>query len=408
MIGPIPARSVLRTLVALLTLSIASISLHAQTYTVLHVFTGGPTDGALPNGELVQDAAGNLYGTTSAGGAEHEGVVFKLDTSGAITILSSVDGGPAAGLFRDPEGNLYGTTAQGGAGGNGTVFKLDTNNVLTTLYSFKNGSDGSAPNSKLVSINGELYGTTRNGGDPNCTCGVIFKVTKDGKEEVLYVFRGETSETSQGQSQGLVRDAAGNLYGGFTEEGITNTDQCPDGCGIIFKLDTAGVFTVLYSFAGGTDGLNPVGRLIRDTNGNIHGVTASGGDIGGGTVFRLDANGDKTVLHNFFGFGGGHDPDNGLLDVGGILYGTTAVGGDFPKACPDGCGVLYQVGKTGQYAVLHRFGGLGAEDGNSPAIGQLTLGADGSIYGAASIGGSVCPEGGGATLGCGVIFKYTQ
>jgi uncharacterized repeat protein (TIGR03803 family) len=391
-----------KTLIPALFLAVFSLRpAQSQTYTVLHVFAGGATDGALPNGELIQDAAGNLYGTASAGGADHHGVVFKLDTTGAVTILSNIGGNPVVGLFRDSEGDLYGTTSQGGAG-NGTVFRLDTNNVLTTLYTFKGGTDGGAPDSTLVSINGALYGTTRFGGDLNCACGVIFRVTKTGKEEVLHRF---TGGTDGGEAQGLVRDTAGNLYGGFSGEGVINTDQCPTGCGIVFKLDTAGVFTVLYAFAGGTDGLIPMGRLIRDTNGNIHGVTASGGEAGGGIVFRLDASGNKTVLHNFFGFGGGHDPDNGLLDVGGALYGTTALGGDFSKACPDGCGVLYQIAKTGQYTELHRFAGLAAEDGNSPAVGQLTLGADGSIYGAASIGGSVCPD--ATTLGCGVIFKYT-
>jgi uncharacterized repeat protein (TIGR03803 family) len=376
---------------------VAAPRAQGQTYTVLHVFAGGSTDGSDPNGEMIRDDAGNLYGTTNGGGTSDGGTVFKLDPSGVLTILSSLDGHPDAGLFRDPAGNLYGTTMQGGRGNNGTVFMLDTNNVLTTLYTFKGGTDGAQPQFKLVSVNGELYGTTRFGGDLDCTCGVVFKVTKSGKEEVLYRFTGGADGA---QPQGLVRDSAGNLYG------VATSDTLPS-FGTVFELDTAGVFTVLYTFKGGADGENPVGRLIRDTNGNIHGVTAAGGDPGGGTVFRLDAAGNKTVLHNFFAYGGGYQPVDGLIDVAGTLYGTTLSGGDFPKDCPDGCGLLYQIGKTGQYTVLHRFAGLAAGDGNSPNIGQLTLGADGSIYGATSIGGNTCPDGNGATLGCGVIFKYT-
>ncbi len=135
----------------------------AQTYTVLHSFAGGPADGAYPNGELIEDAAGNWYGTTDAGGGA--GTVFKLDPAGVLTVLYSFTDGtdgasPQEGLFRDPTGNLYGTTWGGGASGRGTVFKLDTSNILTTLYSFRGGSDGAHPDFRLVSINGELYGTT--------------------------------------------------------------------------------------------------------------------------------------------------------------------------------------------------------------------------------------------------------
>ena len=144
MIGPISARSLFRrvrmlSLSAALTLLVPSLSAHAQTYTVIHSFDQGSAEGVYPNGDLVQDPAGNLYGTTSS-------AVFKLDSSGAVTTLYSftgeTGGALAAGLFRDPEGNLYGTTSGGGAHGFGTVFKLDTNNVLTTLYSFRGGSVG--------------------------------------------------------------------------------------------------------------------------------------------------------------------------------------------------------------------------------------------------------------------------
>src|SRR6202035_2824707 len=124
-----------------------------------------------------------------------------------------------------------------------------------------------------------------------------------------------------------------------------------------------------YAFTGGSDGGTPVGRLTMDTNGNIHGVTRSGGDpkCNCGVVFRLDSNGNETVVHRFFSGGGGSIPLVGLLDVGGVLYGTTAGGGD--SACGGGCGVLYEISKTGQYTVLHRFGGLAGSDGAASQIG---------------------------------------
>lgn len=148
---------------------IATRPAHAQTYTILHNFTGAPDDATEPNGDLVQDAEGNLYGTSWRGGTHDLGVVFKLDTGGTVIILHNFTGAadgshPEGGLFQDPTGNLYGTTTAGGSNGLGTVFELDTNNAVTTLHSFKGGSDGAQPFSTLVSINGDLYGVTQSGG----------------------------------------------------------------------------------------------------------------------------------------------------------------------------------------------------------------------------------------------------
>lgn len=284
------------------------------------------------------------------------------------------------------------------------MFKLDTNNTLKTLHSFignLNGAgDGQGPRARLVTRNGDLYGITAfGGGSTNCNdgCGTIFKMTTGGTETVLYRFTGGSDGANP---QGVIRDSEGNLYGIASSGGT--------GEGTVWKLDTLGVFTVLYSFTGGADGGKPMGRLIRDTNGNIHGVTASGGDAtcNCGVVFRLDANGNETILHKFFGYGGGFEGFVGLLDVGGTLYGTTLSGGDPTCNSGGGCGVLYQIGKTGQYAVLHRFAGATTRDGAYNIFGSLSLGADGSIYGATWYGGAgtSCS---GSIPGCGVIFKYT-
>jgi uncharacterized repeat protein (TIGR03803 family) len=389
---------------------LASQPAHAQTYTVVHNFAGYPTDGAYPNGELIQDAAGNFYGTTSS-------TVFKLDPSGVETTLYSFTGGtdgagPEAGLFRDPEGNLYGTTAVGGAYGFGTVFKLGTSNVLTTLYSFKGGSDGAHPESKLISINGDLYGTTKNGGSSSyCSgsgCGTIFKITKGGNRTILHRFYGYNNGAFP---QGLISDSAGNIYGTTLQGG--SGVQCANftyatGCGTVFKLDTAGVFTVLFRFGNGS-GAFPSGRLIRDANGNLTGVLEGGSSTDLGAVFRLDSSGGVTRMHNFWGGGGGWFPTAGLLNVGGTLYGTALYGGDLNCKNSDfeNCGVLYQIGKTGQYTVLHRFAGPSEGDGAVPGFGQLAVGSDGSIYGVTRFGGTGSCAGGNPPQGCGVIFKYT-
>lgn len=403
MISPIPARS----LGVALTLLVASLASDAQTYSVIHSFAGGPTDGAFANGELIQDAAGNLYGTTSEGGTYNDGTVFKLDPGGAVTILHSFDFAddgvqPEGGLLRDTEGNLYGTTSQGGHGGHGTVFKLDSDNLFRTLYSFKGGSDGGGPRSRLVTINGDVYGTTVYGGDlsgcGSSGCGTIFKVSGS-TETVLYSFTGGADGANP---QGLIRDAAGNLYG-VAESGGS-------GAGTVWKLDTNNVFSSLYTFTGGSDGGTPQGRLVRDeVNGNLRGVTWIGGDpsCNCGVVFSVDASGHETVIHKFFGYGGSGLPFVGVLDVGGILYGTTSQGGDLDcnnDTKPKGCGALYQIGKTGQYTVLHGFAGSSAGDAYYNILGGLSLGTDGSIYGATFFGGTGTCRG---YPGCGTIFKYT-
>jgi len=396
---PISAKNILRGLrprmfERVLVLLVGSLAAQAQTYTVLHSFTGAPNDATEPNGDLVEDAAGNLYGTSWRGGTNDLGVVFKLDPSGTVTILHNFTGAadgshPDGGLFLDPAGNLFGTATAGGSSGLGVVFKLDTNNVLTSLHSFKGGSDGAQPFSKLVSIDGDLYGVTQSGGqtDSSCDCGTIFKVSPGGKETIVHRF----DFGADGRfPQGLIRDVAGNLYGVARYSNVA--------FGTVFKLDTSGVFTVLYAFNNSHEGIFPSGRLIRDTNGNIHGVTQDG--VGcAGVIFRLDATGQEEMLHCFSRGADGDLPLAGLLDVAGTLYGTTRYGGN-------GVGVLFELGKTGQYAVVHRFAGATAGDGEDAESGGLTLGSDGSIYGTTRHGGTgVCS--GGSFPGCGVIFKYT-
>jgi uncharacterized repeat protein (TIGR03803 family) len=381
---------------------ISANSAQAQ-YSVVYSFSGAPNDGAFANGELIQDAAGNLYGTTEAGGTDNWGTIFKIDSSGNETVLYSFSGGPdggrpLGGLLLDSEGNLYGTTNLAGKNGGGTVFELDTSNTLRTIFQFGLATTGNGPRSRLVTDKGDLYGVTTNGGIFNgqTRYGIIYKVTKGGTETVLYSFTGGADGAFP---QNLIRDPAGNLYGVAGSASSINA-------GTVWELDTNGVFSVLYAFTGGADGGAPVGRLIRDANGNIHGVTLSGGDptCNCGVVFRIDTNGNETVVHKFFGHGGGAQPLAGLLDVGGTLYGTTAGGGD--RACDSGgCGVLYQIGKTGKYSILHRFAGSAGGDGDTNVFGGLALGTDGGIYGATWYGGT-----GTCTIvhhGCGTIFKYT-
>jgi len=329
------------------------------TETVLYTFTGG-ADGALPSGGLLRDAMGSLYGTTQFGGdlncfdSSGCGTVFRLNKAGKETVLHSFAGGtddgslPFGNLIRDAAGNLYGTTVSGGAGGVGIIFKLDTTGKETVLHAFA-GEDGANPSSGLVrDAAGNLYGTTQFGGKSDCPfgggCGVVFKLDQVGNETVLHSFTGGP-DGGQPMS-GLVRDAAGNLYGTTFLGGDPSCPQSsPFGCGTVFRVDAAGNETTLYRFAGYTGGANPLGNLIRDAAGHIWGTTSDGGAFGNGTVFRLSPDGTEIVLHNFDGGGPeGAAPLGGVIrDAAGNFYGTTSAGGD--NSCHDvnGCGTVFKI-----------------------------------------------------------------
>jgi uncharacterized repeat protein (TIGR03803 family) len=280
--------------------------------TILHKFSGG-SDGFFPEALLVEDAAGDLYGTTIDGGPPpaDAGTVLKVDKTGKETRLYSFTGGsdgcfPAPGVVLDAAGNLYGIAVQGGAAfcnsGYGVVFKLDTTGKLTVLHTF-GVSDGAYPSSVLLLDSaGNLYGTTSAGGNSSACgptgCGTVFRLSPltngSWTETVLYSFC-SIDNCSDGEEPGggLVRDSAGNLYG-TTHFG--GTSRCGgSGCGVVFKLDNHGQETVLHSFTGRADGADPSARLIRDKANNLYGTTFYGGDLnctigsghGCGVVFKL-------------------------------------------------------------------------------------------------------------------------
>jgi uncharacterized repeat protein (TIGR03803 family) len=317
---------------------------------VLFSFDTG--DGAFPSQPLIRDASGNFY-SVALEGSGGSGVVFKLSPGGKQTVLYNFVGGqnknpknPQGGLLMDKAGNLYGTTISGGDSscatqGNvycGTVFKLAKNKKLTLLHSITGAADGGAPSGTLVrDAAGNSYGTAFAGGDLNCTllvtpgCGVVFKLDPAGKETVLYRFTGKAD--GAGPPGSLFMDSEGNLYGTATYGGEFG-GQCgvlgeDFGCGTIFKVDKAGKFSVLHSFNNdGTEGLNPNAGLVSDPEGNLYGTTqVSGSDGIGGTVFKVSKAGKLTVLSNFDGGEDGATPFDGVIrDSEGNLYGTTYAG----------------------------------------------------------------------------------
>jgi uncharacterized repeat protein (TIGR03803 family) len=342
-----PAAAIALALVVVLGLgAVTTRSAQAQTYTesVLHSFTG-PPDGGLPQAALIMDAQGNLYGTTAAGGAGGYGTVFMLNSQGQEKVLHSftfADGaGPVARLVMDGKGNLYGTTAFGGVTRrlvpSGVVFKVSSKGTETVLYNFcptnYHCTDGAHPRSGLImDAQGNLYGTTLDGGDSNCSppnwitigCGTVFNVDPTTrKETVLYTFNMGARDGATPYAD-LIWDATKKNLIGTTVFGGENS-SCV--CGTVFKLDpTTKQETLLYKFKDGADGANPFADLIMDAQGNLYGTTVSGG-AGYGVVFEV-SQGQQTVLYTFKGGTDGAWPEAGLImDKQGNLYGTTYGGG---------------------------------------------------------------------------------
>ena len=314
------------------------------TLAILYAFTGA--DGANPYAGLIFDAAGNLYGTTYLGGSTACpygcGVVFKLkpnpDGTWTESVLHSFTGpdgaAPLAGLIFDAAGNLYGTTANGGADNNGVVFKLtpgpDGTWTESVLYSFTGGADGANPwlAGLVFDAAGNLYGMTEGGGGSGR--GVVLKLTPnpDGTwtESVLHSFTGPDGSFP---FAGLILDAAGNLYG-TTDDG--GSGGCTDGCGVVFKLapnpDGTWTESVLYSFRLLGGGARPHAGLTFDAAGNLYGTTLKGGAYDYGVVFKLAPSSTgwkETVLHTFGGLGK-YPFAPVIFDPAGNLYGTTSSG----------------------------------------------------------------------------------
>ncbi|WP_158942907.1 choice-of-anchor tandem repeat GloVer-containing protein [Granulicella sp. S190] len=349
---------------------------HAQ-FADLHNFTGQNPSIYFPSSGLVRDAQGNLYGETAGNDGSPYGSVYRIDPTGNINVLHSFTESeflPRGGLTQDAEGNLYGVTngyCNPGVGC-GEVFRINPAGSETVLYTFPTGgNEGSNPQSALVQdAQGNLYGTTAFGGthrvnnDSEYGGGVLFKLSPSGQLTVLHDFNGTTEGA---YPTNLVRDAQGNLYGYAAHGGCTSavgcytpggsTAQCTTsggGCGVVFKYDTTGKFSVVYTFTGGPDGAIPVGIPLLIGN-SIYGATLEGGYdataicySGCGTVFKLDLNGTETVLHAFTSSGGdGAQPSSGLvMDAEGYFYGATALGGDLHvplESCGpgSGCGTVY-------------------------------------------------------------------
>ena len=416
---------------------------------VLYSFQGGANAGSVPAGGVVFDKQGNLYGVTSDGGgvyqlkppakkgegwAESVIYVFKGNTEG--------DGAtPEGGLIIDSAGNLYGTTAYGGTGncvllgvlvGCGTVYELSppAQNGATwnesVLYSFPTAKQGYFPWGSLAFDGaGNLYGATQFGGGNGTTCdayyqycGAVFEVsppkTKGGKwtEKVLHGFRSGTDGANP--NGGLVFDAKGNLYGTTFGGGYESGECGSGGCGTAFELQPpaqkGGAWRekILHGFKGGNDGERPAAGLVFDTKGHLYGTTLNG--VAGGTVFSLapprkgSQSWEEAVLYGFNENGGPFDPEGALIfDQDGNLYGTTYVGNGGSLQ-----GSVFQLkpplGKKQDPWSLHIMHGfLGPPDGDFPAA-SLIFDSDGDLYSTTQAGGVGT---GCGHAGCGTVFEVS-
>jgi uncharacterized repeat protein (TIGR03803 family) len=371
----------------------------AQTETVLHTFTNTP-DGEIPQRSGLLHLGNSYYGMTIFGGATGNGTIYQLTQSTGIwtesmlySFTDSNDGGyPLGALIADASGNLYGVTTSGGTNSEGVAFEFSKSSgqwAETVLYNFGSGSDGVYPQGPLVfDTAGNLYGTTPFGGaSGNGTVYELSLANGDWTETILHGF-GSSPDGAQPYG-GLTLDAAGNVYGTTQIGGANNCISL--GCGIDFQLTFSdGTWTenIIHQFDGHADGMYPNSPPIFDKNGNLYGSTEWGGGLGQcsagcGTVYELAAGTwDETILHRFIGGTGGNGPNSPLtFDRSGNLYGETAQyntsNGTIFRLAPKTAGGF-------AFKVIFTFNGT---DGADPE-GGLIVGAGGTLYGTTIYGGS--------------------
>jgi uncharacterized repeat protein (TIGR03803 family) len=381
------------TRVLLLLLCLAAANTSAQTYKILHSFTGGADGGHPWYAQLVASGT-TLYGTASCGGTSNCGTVFKLNTDGtAYTVLKNFtgsDGSVPAGSMVVSGSTLYGTTEQGGSSNHGTVFKVNTDGSEYVVLKHFNGSDGHWPCGGLALSNTTLYGTTSGGGGSGG--GTVFKLGTDGTGFTLLASFSFSSSAGSEPIAGPV--LAGNTLYGTTCEGASNG-------GSVYRVNTDGSgFTVLKTLPAssgsvGIDGIWPVSPVV--VSGTIlYGTADWGGSYGKGTLFRLNTDGTGfTVLRHFQGAGDGAGIEAGLLLSGTTLYGTAYTGGDYPYVPPYyGHGTVFCINTDGSgFKVLREFSG---SDGAHPRAGLVMSGT--TLFGMTDYGG---------TTDNGVIFSLS-
>lgn len=411
---------------------VAAPAAEAYTFKTIHTFCTEQfcPGGAVPRGGMIRDAAGNLYGTTYAGGRKNLGTVYRLSPNGDGTYGHSVlhsfcrhdckDGNnPNGKLVIDTAGNLYGTTSAGGAHRQGIIYRLSppkaghTRWTLHTLYAFcaiggDKCLDGAGPVTGLTYQGAEsgapydnhdpLYGVTQFGGGAQWK-GVAYRLTHGGGTwtyDVIYSSC-EIAHCADGaRPQGATLDASGNI--------LIAQQRLGAGGGTVLELSPDGLGgwtpSVLHAFDkhDKPSGFYPNSPLVLDGSGNIYGTTSKGGNSSkAGTAYELSPGGSLTVLHDFCGdadCADGNTARDITRDGSGNLFGTTGAGGQFSNA-----GMVFEL-SGGTYDVLHDFcAETRCADGKQP-YGELLVDGAGNIFGVTEHGGN-----GDSSGGQGVVFE---
>lgn len=364
---------------AALTSQVAIAQSNSFTLSTLVNFTGA--NGALPASNLIQASDGNYYGTTLHGGSDGFGSVYQLTPAGLLNTVHSFTGAdgryPYGSLVEGADGNLYGTTTEGGAMEQGTLFRLSFDGALVTLHSF-GGPDGSLPYANLVqATDGNFYGTTTGGGPNESGFGSLFRMTPEGVVTSIYSFT--ANNDGQFPYNNLLQASDGNLYGVTSTGGIDND-------GAAFQSTLNGNFFFI-DFAGPVNSISPYTGLNENADEQLVGTTSSGGATGHGEIFTLSQDGTLTDVYDFSATSGdGGIPYAGLLlATDGNYYGTGV--GYFTD------GGVFSLSPAGEFQQL----AFNSETGQLP-FSSLIQGSDGNFYGNTSAGG---------TGSDGVLFRLT-
>jgi uncharacterized repeat protein (TIGR03803 family) len=334
--------------------------------------------------------------------------VFGIQAGATFVSLYSFSGGddgsnPQAGLVQGSDGFLYGTTFNGGTNSDGTVFKIGISGALTNLYSFTGGKDGASPQAGLIQGNdGFFYSTTQSGGMPATgdPAGTVFKINSNGALTNLYSFNVDFPGGNAGSFPvaGLVQGNDGFFYGTTLEGGTyAFSGAGTNGYGTVFKISTNGTLNSLYAFSGGADGANPAAGLAQGKDGFLYGTTQSGGTGNSGTVFKINPSA-TTPDEVFTNLYSFSGGSDGGVPLGGLVQSSDGfLYGTTSSGGTNNSGSVFKIGTNGTLTSLYSF--TGNDDGSSPEAG-LVQGSDGNFYGTT--------QSGGTNGGEGTLFKITS